>query len=646
MFTPFRVSLVVLLLVPFGTRAQSPAPSSGASPDTSRSAWHVRLPRLTVTATRAPTAPSEAPARITVLDSAALQRTGATSVAGLLEARAGLHIRRYGAGGLATPSLRGTGGAQTLVLLDGARISNPQTGVLDLSLLPTVLLESVEVLHGAASPLYGSDGMGGAVHLRTLRPDRPLQVRAASHVGAFGERGGSVLVGSQQPAGSVIAAVELRRTDGDFPYTDPALFPPRTVHRQNADRERLSLYTAAETELGAHDLRIAGWYTAAERGLPPGSAPTATGERQWDNHLRLWARDAVTTSWGTLTLRSLVQRASIRYRNPSVSVDQTGTTLLGALEAQARALLSTRWLATGGLSGRAARADHPRLAADAAEQRFSAFASGTGDYGRLTLYPALRVDAYLRSATASVAAFSPRVGANVQPLPTHPWLHVKVHAGRAFRAPTFNDRYWQPGGSPDLDPEHGWSLDASLRADGPRGFAEVTAFGTWLHDQIVWRPVGNDVWSPANVRRTRTLGLEAAAEWRWPLSGTAALTTGMAYTLSDARNRSDPASAAFNEPLRHTPRHTINLYGTAAVGPVALDLNARSVGRRYVTTDGSSSLDPFLVLDAQVRVRLPVPAVRTTLTAAVDNVLDTEYRVVGNRPMPPRHLRARLQVAF
>ncbi len=646
MLTPFRVSLLVLLLVPFGTRAQSPTPSQAAAPDTSRSAWHVRLPRLTVTATRTPTPPSKAPARVTVLDSTALQQTGASSVAGLLEARAGIHVRRYGAGGLATPSLRGTGGAQTLVLLDGTRISNPQTGVLDLSLLPTVLLESVEVLHGAASPLHGSDGMGGAIHLRTLHPDGPLQARATSHVGAFGERGGSVLLGSRTSTGSVVAAAELRRTDGDFPYTDPALFPPRTVHRQNADRERLSLYSAASTSLGAHDLRVAGWYTAAERGLPPGSATASTAERQWDDHLRLWARDAITASWGTLTVRSLVQRSSIRYRNPSVSVDQTGTTLLSTLEAQARMPLSAHWLATGGLSGSAARADHPQLASGAAEQHLSAFASGTGDYGRLTVYPALRVDAYLRSAGASVAALSPRLGVNLQPLSEHPGLHLKVHAGRAFRAPTFNDRYWQPGGTPTLNAEHGWSLDAGLRVSGHRGFAEVTAFGTWLHDQIVWRPVGNDVWSPANVRRTRTLGLEAAAEWRWPPSDAVELTTGAAYTLSDARNRSDPESAAFNEPLRFTPRHTLNLYGTAAVGPVALDLNARSVGRRYVTTDGSSSLDPFLVLDAQVRVRLPLSALRTTFSVSMDNVLDTDYRVVGNRPMPPRHLRARLQVAF
>ena len=645
MSTRFWLGCIAWLFLVGGTWAQTPAPPTPVAADTTRPAWHVSLPQLTVTATRTPTLPAEAPARLTVLDSTALRQTGASSVADLLEARAGVHIRRYGAGGLATPSLRGTGGAQTLVLLDGTRISNPQTGVLDLSLLPTVLLQSVEVLHGAASPLHGSDGLGGAIHLRTRRPSQSLQARVASHAGAFGERGGSVLVGSRTSAGRVIAAAEVRRTDGDFPYTDPSLFPARTVRRQNADRERLSLYGAASTSAGPHDLRVAGWYTAAERGLPGGSATRTSGERQWDDHLRLWARDAVRTSWGTLTLRSLVQRSSLRYRNPSASLDQTGTTWLGSVEAEARFPLSSHWYAAGGLQGSTARADHPALATGAAEQHVSAFASGTGRYGRLTLYPALRVDTYLRAPDAQTA-LSPRLGLTLQPVAQWPALHWKVHAGRAFRAPTFNDRYWQPGGTPSLNPEHGWTLDTGLRLDGARGHIEATVFGTWLRDQIVWRPVGGDVWSPANVRKTRTLGVEVSARRTWLLPGPARLTTGTAYTLSDARNRSDPGSASFNQPLRYTPRHTLSASSTIAAGPVALDLNARAVGRRYITTDGSSWLDPFAVLDAQLRARLPLLPVRTTLTVAVDNVFDADYRVVGARPMPPRHVRVRLQVAF
>lgn len=646
MSTRFWLLGITLLLVGSGgTQAQTPAPPTPVAADTSRPAWHVSLPPLTVTATRTPTLPAEAPARLTVLDSTALQRTGAASVADLLGARTGVHIRRYGAGGLATPSLRGTGGAQTLVLLDGTRISNPQTGTLDLSLLPTVLLQSVEVLHGAASPVHGSDGLGGAIHLRTLRPSHSLEARAASHAGAFGERGGSALIGSRTSTGSVVAAAEVRRTEGDFPYTDPALFPPRTVHRQNADRERLSLYGAAATSAGRHDLRVAGWYTAAERGLPAGSATRTSGERQWDDHLRLWARDAMGTAWGTLTLRSLVQRSSIRYRNPSASLDQTGTTLLGSIEAEARGPVSSHWYAAGGLHGSAARADHPNLATDATEQHVSAFASGTGRYGRLSLYPAVRVDTYLRAPGAQTA-LSPRLGVNLQPVARWPGLRWKIHAGRSFRAPTFNDRYWQPGGTPSLEPEHGWTLDTGLRLDGTRGHVEATVFGTWLRDQIVWRPVGGDVWSPANVRKTRTLGIEVSGQYRWALTDDVRLTTGAAYTLSDARNRSDPGTAAFDEALRYTPRHTGSAYGTLAVGPVALDLNARAVGRRYVTTDGSSWLDPYAILDAQLRVRLPVPAVRSTLTLALNNVLDTDYRVVGTRPMPPRHGRVRLQVAF
>ncbi|WP_243664067.1 TonB-dependent receptor, partial [Rhodothermus marinus] len=61
----------------------------------------------------------------------------------MLEARTGLFVKRYGSGGLATLSLRGSGATQTLLLIDGHRVADPQSGLIDLTLLPTVLLSAV-----------------------------------------------------------------------------------------------------------------------------------------------------------------------------------------------------------------------------------------------------------------------------------------------------------------------------------------------------------------------------------------------------------------------------------------------------------------------------------------------------------------------
>ena len=637
-----------LLLLSLGALRGAAQPSAAPAPadDSLRVQWERLLPPLTVTASRLPTTPTGAPARLAVIDSAALARTGATSVASALEARAGLFVRRYGEGGLATPALRGTGASQTALLLDGQPISDPQIGHLDLSLLPTVLLRSVEVMHGPASPLHGSDGLGGAIHLRTLRPRSSLRVRGTAHAGAFGERGGSLLVGA--PLGgrtAVLAAADVQTTDGDFPYLDATQFPARTVRRRNADRVRRSVYGSVRSVVGAHRLRLSGWATQAERGLPPASSTAPAGERQWDTQLRLWGRDRVPLGAGRLTVRGRTQHTRLRYANPTQGLDQTGRTWSHALEATLRSPLTDRWTGAGGLSGSLSRARHPRLAAAAHQEHLAAFAEGTGTYGRLRLYPALRADTYWVPGGATRLAVSPRLGLNWQPVPAWPLLRLKAQVGRAFRVPTFNDRYWQPGGTPDLRPERSWGGDVGLRLGHSQGHVELTAFGHRRRDQIVWRPTGRGYWSPTNVGRVRVLGAEASAARSGTLPFGPEVEGGLTYTFTDARTRTDPGAPSYDAPLRYVPRHQLKAHSTVSWGPATLSAHARYTGRRYVTSDASQALAPYVVAGTRLQVARTIGGVHTALALRIDNLLDTDYRSVGTRPMPPRHAQLRLLVA-
>lgn len=647
---PYRIATMwglcaLLGLAPTIVVAQ-PAGVAPTRPDTIRVQWEQELPGLTVTASRLPTASALAPARTTVLDSAALHRSHGTSVASVLDDRAGLHVRRYGEGGLATPALRSSGASQTTLLLDGQRISNPQIGHLDLSLLPTVLLRSIEIMHGPASSLHGSDGLGGAIHLRTLQPRSALQVRGTAHAGAFGERGGSLLVGG--PAGehtSALGAVDVQSTDGDFPYTDEARHPPRTLRRRNADRQRQSVYGSVRTHVNDHTIRISGWGTQAERGLPPTTSTGPAQERQWDTQLRLWAQDRLPLGAGHLTIQGLTQHTRLRYANPAQDIDQTGRTAVTSLETSFRSPLTAHWTGLAGATGSLARARHPELEAHAHQEHLAAFAEGTGAYGRLRLYPAIRADTYWMPDGRPRLAISPRFGVNVQPVPDWQSVHLKAQLGRAFRVPTFNDRYWQPGGNPDLRPERSWGGDVGLRFDHSRGHAEITAFGHLRRDQIVWQPTGNGYWAPKNVGRVRALGGEASATWRWHLPFESTLETGFFYTVTDARDRSEPGSASYDEPLRYVPRDQMKGHSTLTWGFAALTVHSRYTGRRYVTSDGSDFLSEYVVVNTQLGLTYELLGLETELSIEIDNLFDTNYQSMGGRPMPPRHARVRLIVS-
>jgi outer membrane receptor protein involved in Fe transport len=90
-------------------------------------------------------------------------------------------------------SIRGSTFGQTLVLLNGLRMNDAQTGHHDMDLpLPTDAVERIEILRGAGSTLYGSDAMAGTINLITSRPERS-DLRFGAGIGNFGvnEQNGS-----------------------------------------------------------------------------------------------------------------------------------------------------------------------------------------------------------------------------------------------------------------------------------------------------------------------------------------------------------------------------------------------------------------------------------------------------------------------
>jgi iron complex outermembrane recepter protein len=82
-------------------------------------------------------------------------------------------------GGQAQVDLRGLGSGRTLVLVDGARLQ-PSTvsGTIDLNTIPTGLIESIEIVTGGGSAVYGSDAIAGVVNIKMRRDFEGVQISA------------------------------------------------------------------------------------------------------------------------------------------------------------------------------------------------------------------------------------------------------------------------------------------------------------------------------------------------------------------------------------------------------------------------------------------------------------------------------------
>ncbi len=90
--------------------------------------------------------------------------------------------------GRATANLRGLGAPRTLVLLDGRRLqpSDP-FNVIDLNVLPSSLIQNVEVITGGASAVYGSDAVAGVVNFKLVPRFTGLRIDADNLIAGAGD---------------------------------------------------------------------------------------------------------------------------------------------------------------------------------------------------------------------------------------------------------------------------------------------------------------------------------------------------------------------------------------------------------------------------------------------------------------------------
>lgn len=126
---------------------------------------------IVVTGSRIPSSLAEISRNIKIIDKQQIEQLDATSINDLLAKNVMSGIQTRGTGGVqADLHLRGAGFNQVLVLIDGIKVNDPQTGHHNLNLPLTIKdIEKIEVLKGAGSRLYGPHAMGGVINIITRK---------------------------------------------------------------------------------------------------------------------------------------------------------------------------------------------------------------------------------------------------------------------------------------------------------------------------------------------------------------------------------------------------------------------------------------------------------------------------------------------
>jgi iron complex outermembrane recepter protein len=153
----------------------------------------IEAPEVAISATRTERSVLDVPGNVTVIDRETIRRGGARSVPEVLRREAGLMVTGLGS----TPegftveargfNNGGGNGCSTLVLVDGRRLNEPETGCPDWSFVALEDIERIEVVRGPASVAYGDNAAAGVIHIFTGRPrEDGMRIAGAADTGSYG----------------------------------------------------------------------------------------------------------------------------------------------------------------------------------------------------------------------------------------------------------------------------------------------------------------------------------------------------------------------------------------------------------------------------------------------------------------------------
>ena len=520
-------------------------------------------------------------------------------------------LQQRGADGVqADLSIRGATFEQSLVLLNGLRINDAQTGHHDMDIpIPLEAVSRIEVLHGSGSTLYGADAVGGAVNFITASPSR-TEIRTRIGFGNFG-------FNQQRVVGSYVGK-EWSEEIAVSRDSSSGFLPDRDYRSSSTSSE-----TRFKTNLGGTDILFAG-------------SDRPFGADQFYGDYPSWER---TKSWFASISQDLGKDTSVafgyrRHSDEFILVGDDPALYENNHISQSWQGIIRRTSSIGGSSTLAYGLDADGDAIDSNNLGHHARNRGAGyvnfdirSFQRLFLSLGAREEVF----SGGRAEFTPTVAAGVW---VREGLRLRASASRAFRLPTYTDLYYSDPanlGNPLLRPESAWSFEAGPEWNpGGRISASVTAFNRQEWDDIDYVKYSpQDPWQATNIPHVAFTGVEA--ECRIHLFSSQEVRLG--YTWLRGSQQPAPGSISeyvFNYPSNHASFSWLGQYRKAVVLRTRVGVTQRVGHDAYPLWDVAASR-------AGGRVR---PYLQ------LSNLSNTGYEEIPGVAMPGRSIVAGAEIVL
>jgi len=163
---------------------------------------------------------------ITIIGSEEIKNSTAHNVSDLLQQTTGIDVRKRGVGGVQGDLyIRGGGFDQTLLLIDGMKMDDAQTGHHTLNMiLPLYLIERIEIIKGPAARIFGQNAFAGAINIVTKDIEGKINelkgiIREVS-AGSYGQKNLSISTRIVAEQYKSLLSFSTNRSDGYRHNTD------------------------------------------------------------------------------------------------------------------------------------------------------------------------------------------------------------------------------------------------------------------------------------------------------------------------------------------------------------------------------------------------------------------------------------------
>ena len=576
------------------------------------------LDSITITSARIELPFKENSRTITVISSKDILESPATNLAELLQQEAGIDVRRQGINGMQSDLyIRGGSFDQTLLLIDGVKVEDPQTGHHTLNMaLPLEVIERVEIIKGPAARIFGQNAFTGAINIVTKsNTDR---INSVSYkLGSYEQQQVSGTLGAQLSGSTVIGHASVNSSDG---------------YRYNTDFKNQNYFIKGRFKTNANPIEMIGYFTERKFGANQFYNVDAPDQYEETQSSLLGLSTRLKTEKLKITPRAYWKRNQDMYlyirENPEVYRNLHISNKLGMQ-------VNASYSSSAGISG---------VGIDVAK----VFMTSTNLGERERVMANLFVEHRFSIANNSLD-ITPGVSVNYfTDFKFHAFPGVDIgyaindklkayaNIGYTYRVPTYTDLYYvgpNDLGNEKLVPEKALSEEIGLKYFGINFNAYVAIFNRSSDNLIDYtRENEDDKWEATNLKSLSSTGAELNLSSQFK-SGLFAQNISLGYTYLD-ENLND-IKAAYSKYVVNSLTH----HFTATVRSQFMKNLSQSIIYKFAERSSGTS---YSVVDVQATLTIS----DLELSIIGNNIFDAEYNETGLVPMPKGNVLAGIKYSF